>query len=92
MGQCHEGAPRQYKATTNLVDLVEWPMANGLLSNSSKGEFWPCLSDLSRWKWRTKKRVGGGGRVSAEGHAIDCFTLRAGPRQPQPQIISLTSS
>lgn len=37
MGQCPEDAPIEFKAITNPVDLLERPVANGLLSNS------PCL-------------------------------------------------
>lgn len=43
MGQCPEDAPRELKAMTNPVGLLERPVANGLHSNSSKGKLSPCL-------------------------------------------------
>lgn len=45
VGWCPEDAPRQYKATVNLVDLVEWSMADFqiLLKASSGHVYQPCL-------------------------------------------------
>lgn len=45
MGQCPENAPREFKVVTNSVNLLERPVASGLLSN------YPAMFiTLSRWK------------------------------------------
>ena len=45
VGQCPEDSLRQYKATVNLVDLVEWSMADfQILPKASSGRVYqPCL-------------------------------------------------